>query len=693
MNRLDLRTRTEDDEAITRAHAASMSRALPRDSFFVKPKTSKPTNTNNNNSNNNSSQQKPSGNAKKRPSAGGASDVAGKAARRGGKNPRARNNSFRAEKKPTEFLGADDEIGSGDDEEKVGGGDDDVGVKTSRKDTAVSLHRRPRSHDDASTSENADEKRSRLAQRYIANISHSIKRSKAGRHDNDDGDKSGGAGDSSSGDNVVGRVVAGQKDDEVDAMVAASRRRRRLDGDDAGDDVGGGSFEIETAVEAADEDHESRVRRLIDQQITDDQLEQDSKLVHAVARHTRILDSGSLWLKGLKAPVTCVAATDDFVFAGCKQGSIMQWCAKTGRRLHTYRGAVRAPVESGGHVGAVLCLAVSTDGKLLLSGGADCIARLWDVAEKQLVDSFSGHREPVTGVAFRRHTHQFYTTSVDRTVRVYDGDERLYMDTLFGHQAPVQALAAFSKERCVTVSSDRTLRVWKVLQESQLVFRGHKASIDCLAMLDDAWFVTGSQDGAVSFWNAARKRPHASVSRAHPTAPDAAESGNGGWVSACAALPLTDLVATGSCDGFVRLWRADRQSKRFGPASYVYSSDRADNSDEEANGDAAEAPSSRYQTAMAESAVSAPGFVNGLCFAPDGSFVVAALSREHRLGRWSTIKQARDGVLLTRLQLPVQLRAREQSLFDGDSNNVRDRDSDESDDASGDEREERDGDD
>jgi ribosomal RNA-processing protein 9 len=471
------------------------------------------------------------------------------------------------------------------------------------------------------------------------------------------------------------------------------RTKRTRPADRVGDD-GGESFNIDYAPDVVDtnddndddgddddDDGDSVVRDLVEKRLKEDEKVRSERLVQAIAKQTRVLDSGRLWLKGLKSPVTCVAVTNDAVFAGCKQGTIMQWCAKSGRRLHAYRGGLHAPVQGGGHAGAVLCLAISNDGKLMISGGADCLVRLWDVEARQLLDTFSGHREPVTGVAFRRNSHQFFTTSVDRTVRVWDGDERLYMDTLYGHQAPVQALAAFSKERCVTVGSDRTLRVWKILQESQLVFRGHKASIDCLALLDESWFVTGSQDGAVALWSATRKRPHATIPSAHKTA-----LGNGGWVSACAALPLTDLVATGSCDGSVRLWRADRKQGRLAPASFVFSAglpkvrkakvqaDAPDEADEHSGEAAAKAelettlmPTSAYQAAMKASSFAADGFVNGLAFAPNGTFIVAALSTEHRLGRWSTIRSASDGLLLTRLHLPASLlttREPADALFD-----------------------------
>jgi ribosomal RNA-processing protein 9 len=54
-------------------------------------------------------------------------------------------------------------------------------------------------------------------------------------------------------------------------------------------------------------------------------------------------------------------------------------------------------------------------------------------------------------------------------------DDRAYMDTLFGHQAEVLSLDVLRSERALTGGSDRSLRVWKVPEESQLVFRCARA--------------------------------------------------------------------------------------------------------------------------------------------------------------------------------------------------------------------------
>lgn len=101
-----------------------------------------------------------------------------------------------------------------------------------------------------------------------------------------------------------------------------------------------------------------------------------------------------------------------------------------------------------------------------------------------------------------------------------------YIETLFGHQDKITAIDSLQKERAVTCGSrDRTCRMWKIVEESQLVFRGgggglaitedlvvldelsktgqkrekdnglSGGSIDALCMLEEEYFVCGSDTG------------------------------------------------------------------------------------------------------------------------------------------------------------------------------------------------------
>ena len=72
----------------------------------------------------------------------------------------------------------------------------------------------------------------------------------------------------------------------------------------------------------------------------------------------------------------------------------------------------------------------------------------------------------------------------------------MYVETLFGHQDEVLGLDSLSQERAISCG-DTSVHLWKVVEQSQLIFRGHNNSIDCISMINEENFVTGSQDGFV----------------------------------------------------------------------------------------------------------------------------------------------------------------------------------------------------
>jgi ribosomal RNA-processing protein 9 len=154
------------------------------------------------------------------------------------------------------------------------------------------------------------------------------------------------------------------------------------------------------------------------------------------------------------------------------------------------------------------------------------------------------------------------------------------------------------------------VRVWKLLDESQLVFKGHETgSIDCLAQLSEEAYVTGGEDGVVALWNVNKKKPVAQAKAAH----------GGTGITSVAVVKGSDLVASGGSDGVVRLWGA----ASTGQAS----------------------TSSLREVGRAP----LPGFVNGLQIATSGKFAVAAVGQEHRLGRWSRVKEGKNGLHVIKL--------------------------------------------
>lgn len=183
-----------------------------------------------------------------------------------------------------------------------------------------------------------------------------------------------------------------------------------------------------------------------------------------------------------------------------------------------------------------------------------------DFRSGKAAEPFVGHRAAITSLAFRCNTRQLFSGSHDRTVKVWNMDEMCYIETLYGHHSEVLGLDSLYQERALSVGSDRTLRLWKVVDETQLIFRGHEASIDCVSMTNEEIFVSGSQDGCVAVWSVRKKKPIATRPRAHGLNGCGSASGLDNWISSVAAMRFTDVFASGSCDGVVRLWQVCQSS-------------------------------------------------------------------------------------------------------------------------------------
>jgi len=214
------------------------------------------------------------------------------------------------------------------------------------------------------------------------------------------------------------------------------------------------------------------------------------------------------------------------------------------------------------------------------------------------------------------------------------------VDTLFGHQAEIYSVDALRQERVVTCGHDHTCRVWKVQEESHLVFRTHNPAIECCRYITGTEWLSGTNDGSLQVWTQMKKRPASIYREAHSCKPAAAAAaGNGvaalpassswatansdslGWVQSVAVARGSDLAASGAGNGVIRLW-AIEQSKHGGAGSLRPIGD-----------------------------LPAFGFVNGLAIERRGRFVAAAVGGETRLGRWGRVEGARNGLLVHALDV------------------------------------------
>jgi ribosomal RNA-processing protein 9 len=420
-------------------------------------------------------------------------------------------------------------------------------------------------------------------------------------------------------------------------------------------------------LENDDVDAEEIDQELIRSRLKDDILEQQGRLKKELADSLVIGEGLVLRTKGI---ATCAEITPDarFVYCAGKDGVVVKYNLNERKRVAEF---ARVQKDKDGHYDQILCMAVSSDGKYLATGGKDKRLCVWSVEDDKLIRMFTQHRDEVTGVCFQKGKNILYSGSADRTVKVFSMDEMTYVETLFGHQASITGMHEMGrKDRCLSTGGrDRTVRLWKIVEESQLVFRASSAkqskrdstplgldetgSVDVVACLNDELWLTGSDGGSISVWSIQRKKPVVTVPNAHgrifkkvssqdndvkeeeeeeeeeeettryidddnrselPTEGEWTSSAC--WITALATVPFSDLVASGSSDGSIRLWKISEEGRSL----------------------------SLLKKLKVE------GFINSLRFSPSGKQLVAAVGQEHKNGRWSRIKNARNGVFLVNIQ-------------------------------------------
>lgn len=350
--------------------------------------------------------------------------------------------------------------------------------------------------------------------------------------------------------------------------------------------------------------------------LKEDYLEQSGKLKKAIADSYMGFDGNGMQFlrcKEHKLAITCLIISSDnkFVYSSSKDCGIVKWSLVERRKVNCIPRMQKGPADSdNGHTATVLCLAISSDNNFLASGGENRVIHIWHPDTLKHLHVFKGHNGAVTGLAFRKGTHQLFSVSADKAVKIWSLDEMAYVESLFGHQTGITSVDVLSRERAVTSGGrDHTVRIWKVVEESQLIYNGHVGSIDAVKLINEEHFLSCGDDGNLCVWGTKKKKPLCTVEFAHGVSTQNKEPN---WISSIATLTNTDLIASGSQDGYIKLWKCDGGFRSISPLLNI----------------------------------PVVGFVNAMSFTSDGDYLIVGVGQEHRLGRWWKIKEAKNGILI-----------------------------------------------
>jgi len=157
-----------------------------------------------------------------------------------------------------------------------------------------------------------------------------------------------------------------------------------------------------------------------------------------------------------------------------------------------------------GHGDEVWCVAVTPDGKTVVSGAKDGTLKVWDLETGEFRTTFDGHTDEVRGVAITRIGREAISSSSDKTLRVWSLESGECTAILKGAARVNWGVAVSGDDRTVvSASTDNTVGIWQLdAEQPSLKLEGHTETVLGVAISDDCRIVvSGSSDHTLRVWD------------------------------------------------------------------------------------------------------------------------------------------------------------------------------------------------
>lgn len=268
-------------------------------------------------------------------------------------------------------------------------------------------------------------------------------------------------------------------------------------------------------------------------------------------------------LRGHGNQVYCLAASldGDYVATGGRDSHVHLWDASTEHA----QSEIPRPSQWWW---CVWSLAFSADGRTLIAGDGNGVVRLWDVAKGE----FAGYLPSSKNVDDPTPVHEGKTfvgvlpeeqgglvvTVGDRNIKLWDlAERRLIREVRDAHRFGSCMTVSPNGQRLFVGDDEGKVREWQIpdLSERGTLIQLQGCNVWGLACSQD-YLAFGGTDNGVHIWSLREKRRVQILEDHTDNVSTLAFSGDG------------MLLASGSHDGTVRLWRVDTEHGRFVPAPH-----------------------------------------------------------------------------------------------------------------------------
>lgn len=167
-----------------------------------------------------------------------------------------------------------------------------------------------------------------------------------------------------------------------------------------------------------------------------------------------------------------------------------------------------------GHLGWVRCIDVEPANEWFVTGAADRVIKIWDLASGTLKLSLTGHVSTVRGVAVSHRQPYLFSGGEDKQVKCWDLECNKVIRHYHGHLSAVHALTLHpTLDILISSGRDSVARVWDMRTKAQIhCLTGHTNTVaDVRTQASDPEVITGSHDSTIRYWDLAAGRTYCTL--------------------------------------------------------------------------------------------------------------------------------------------------------------------------------------
>jgi WD40 repeat protein len=201
-----------------------------------------------------------------------------------------------------------------------------------------------------------------------------------------------------------------------------------------------------------------------------------------------------------------------------------------------------------GHPQAIASLALSPNGKILYSAGADFKIRVWDLSKEskgKYIGTIRGHDHLITSITLSSNGKILVSGSRDKTIKLWDARNGRELLTLRGHIGYINSVAITPDGKTIiTGSQDTTIKLWDSCTGQEIrTLRGHTSLVDSVALSPDGKAIAScSWDTTIRVWDLVSGKLRWEF------------IGHSARVLSFAISPDGNLLASGSLDTCIKIW-------------------------------------------------------------------------------------------------------------------------------------------